>query len=85
MDETVKQFNEDDVLEMEEVVVPKVLGDVFEAIIGAIFIDCGHDLETVWRIYRRLCPDFEDIVANPPQNMKKQLLELYPGQGEALQ
>jgi len=82
INETVKQFNEDEVLEMEEIEVPKVLGDVFEAIIGAIFIDSGHDLVTVWKIYRRLCPNFEEIVKNPPQNMKKELLEKFPGQGQ---
>ena len=81
MKKTVKQFSEDDVEEMEMVEVPKVLGDVLEAVIGAIFIDSGHDLQTVWRVYRRLCPTFEDIVKNPPQNMKKELLELFPGQG----
>lgn len=25
--------------------VPKTLGDVFEALIGGIFLDCGNDLE----------------------------------------
>ena len=48
---TLKQINEEDVPELELVEVPKVLGDVFEAVIGAIFIDSGHDLECVWRLY----------------------------------
>ena len=61
-DETVKQYNEEDVPELEMVEVPKVLGDVFESIIGAIYIDSGHDLNIVWRVYRRLCPELEEIV-----------------------
>ena len=77
-DSTIKQFNEDDVPEMELIEVPKVLGDVLEAIIGAIYIDSGHDLETVWKVYLRLCPNLEAIVQDPPQNMKKELLEKYP-------
>ncbi len=24
---------------------PKILGDVFEAIIGAVFVDAGHDMD----------------------------------------
>ena len=81
IDSTMRKYNEDDLPELEMIEVPKVLGDVLEAIMGAIFIDSGHDLETVWRVYRRLCPDLEDIVKNPPKNMKKELLEKYPGQG----
>lgn len=79
IEDTVMQYNEEDVPELEMIEVPKVLGDVLESLIGAIFIDSGHDLETVWRIYRRLCPDLEAIVADPPMNMKKELLERYPG------
>jgi len=30
---------------------PKVLGDIWESIAGAIFIDCGNDLEIVWQVY----------------------------------
>lgn len=34
-----------------EVEVPKVLGDLFEAVAGALYLDCRQDLETVWRVY----------------------------------
>lgn len=33
--------------------VPKVLGDVLEALMGAVFIDSGHDLNTVWKVFLR--------------------------------
>ena len=58
-----------------------LLGDVFEALIGAIFIDSGHDLELVWQIYKRFCPNLQEIVSNPPLNVKKELLEKFPGPG----
>jgi endoribonuclease Dicer len=34
----------------EHVDVPKVLGDIFESLIGAIFLDSGKNLQTVWSI-----------------------------------
>jgi len=78
MDKTLKQINEEDPPELDMVEVPKVLGDVFEALFGAIFLDSGHDLAVVWSVYRRLCPTLDKVVANPPLNIKKQLLEKFP-------
>jgi len=81
VDRLLKQLNEDEPPEIELVEVPKVLGDVFEALFGAIFLDSGHDLEVVWKIYRNLCPSLDEVIANPPLNMKKQLLEKFPATG----
>lgn len=44
-------LSEDDVKMAEEVEIPKVLGDIFESVAGAIFLDSGNSLQTVWRIY----------------------------------
>ena len=60
--------------------VPKGLGDIFEARIGAVSLDAGHDLAVVWRVFRSLCPQLDAAVASPPLNMKKQLMERFPGQ-----
>ena len=79
IDLNLRLFNEDEPLELDMVEVPKVLGDVFEAIIGAVFLDCGHDLPTVWKVYTKLCPQLDAVVAKPPLNMKKQLVERFPG------
>lgn len=38
----------------ETVEVPKALGDVFEAIMGAIFIDSGKKFARVWQVIYRL-------------------------------
>jgi len=67
-----------EVLELELVEIPKVLGDVFEAIIGAVYIDSGHNLELIWRIYRKLYPKLQSIVNDPPLNIKKELMERFP-------
>ena len=74
------QYNEEDIPQLELVEVPKVLGDIFESVMGAVFLDSGHNLELVWNIWRKLCPDLEAIVRNPPLNTKKKLMELFPGE-----
>lgn len=35
----------------EEVEVPKVLGDLFEAVAGALYVDCEQNLSKVWQVY----------------------------------
>ena len=68
-------INETEPPELEYVEVPKVLGDVLESLIGAIYLDSGHDLETVWGIFRRLFPHLDNVIKNPPMNPKKELME----------
>ena len=34
--------------------MPKALGDVFESVAGAIYLDSGMSLDTVWRVYFRM-------------------------------
>jgi dsRNA-specific ribonuclease len=71
-------INEVEPPELEMVEVPKVLGDVFESLIGAVYLDTSHDLEKVWEVYCRLCPQLDLVVEHPPVNMKKQLMEKFP-------
>ena len=40
--------------EVEELDPPKVLGDLLESLAGAIFLDSGMNLETVWRVFKPL-------------------------------
>ena len=47
-------LEEDEVRIAEAVEVPKVLGDLFESIAGAIYLDSGLNLQEVWRVYYRL-------------------------------
>ncbi len=54
---------EDDTLliddEIEEIDPPKALGDILESIIGALFLDCGMDLELVWS---KICRFFQPLI-----------------------
>lgn len=43
-------LEEDECKMAEYVDVPKALGDIFESTIGAIYLDCDKNLETVWEI-----------------------------------
>ena len=40
--------------EAEDVEVPKALGDVFESVAGAIYLDSKMSLNTVWKVYYRM-------------------------------
>eukprot|EP00833_Pecoramyces_ruminatium_P010607 jgi/Orpsp1_1/1184639/evm.model.c7180000090355.2 len=44
---------------------PKVLGDLFEAVIGAVLVDSNYNVATVWRVFRPLLSDFLDKHASP--------------------
>jgi hypothetical protein len=37
-----------------ELEVPKALGDIFESLAGAIYLDSGMSLDTVWKVYYRI-------------------------------
>ena len=45
------QADEDVETEHEEVEVPKALGDIFESVAGAIYLDSGRSLDAVWRVF----------------------------------
>ena len=40
--------------EAEDVEVPKALGDVFESLAGAIYLDSRMSLDAVWRVYYKI-------------------------------
>lgn len=47
-------MGEDDCEEAEDVEVPKALGDVFESVAGAIYLDSNMSLDTVWKVYHKI-------------------------------
>lgn len=60
----------------EYVEVPKVLSDIFEALIGAIYLDSGGDLQIVWSvIYRIMWKEIHSFAARIPQQPVKILYE----------
>ena len=65
------KYNKDDVPELEMTEVPKVLRDVLEA----IYTNIVHNLESVWRVYRKLCPELQDIIKNPLETCRKRNIQ----------
>lgn len=65
---------------MEESVVevPKILGDVFEAVVCAVFLDSGMNMELVWRVFRPMFMPFigtvELLVLDPLLHTTKSLI-----------
>ncbi|CAH1636516.1 unnamed protein product [Spodoptera littoralis] len=60
----------------EYVEVPKVLSDILEALIGAIFLDSGGDLSKVWSvIYRIMYKEIHSFSSRIPQQPVKVLYE----------
>src|SRR4051812_32126490 len=58
----------------EDVEVPKAMGDIFESIAGAVYLDCGMDLDIVWRVFHNLMGDvIEKCCDNPPQSPVQEL------------
>lgn len=46
-------------VDIDELDPPKVLGDVLESLAGAIFVDSGMSLDSVWTVFR---PLFEEKI-----------------------
>ncbi|KAE8573160.1 Putative dicer-1 [Halyomorpha halys] len=60
--------------EAEDVEVPKALGDVFESIAGAIFLDSGMSLDTVWKVYYRMMKkEIEQFSTKVPKSPIREL------------
>lgn len=72
-------LHEEECQEPEEVEVPKALGDLFESLIGAVFLDCGMSLDTVWAIlYRLFGREIESFIHCVPLPPIRALLERFP-------
>ncbi|XP_046742064.1 endoribonuclease Dcr-1 isoform X2 [Diprion similis] len=72
-------IGEDECEEAEDVEVPKALGDVFESLAGAIYLDSGMSLDAVWRVYYRIMrSEIEQFSTNVPKSPIRELLELEP-------
>lgn len=65
--------------EVEDVEVPKALGDVFESVAGAIFLDSGMSLDAVWKVYYKMMKtEIEQFSNKVPKSPIRELLELEP-------
>ncbi|KAI8421690.1 hypothetical protein MSG28_009676 [Choristoneura fumiferana] len=69
-------IDEEDCQIADYVEVPKVLSDIFESLIGAIFLDSGGDLARVWAVvYRVMHREIETFSARIPQQPVRVLYE----------
>ena len=66
------------VSEYEHIEAPKALADIFEAILGAIYLDSGMDVNLVWAKFVRLCPFIIEAIKRRPPHPVNELLELFP-------
>lgn len=65
--------------EVEDVEVPKALGDIFESVAGAIFLDSGMSLDAVWKVYYNMMKsEIEQFSNKVPKSPIRELLELEP-------
>ncbi|KAL3280298.1 hypothetical protein HHI36_017788 [Cryptolaemus montrouzieri] len=65
--------------EVEDVEVPKALGDVFESVAGAIFLDSKMSLDAVWKVYYKMMHlEIEQFSNKVPKSPIRELLELEP-------
>ncbi|XP_055849068.1 endoribonuclease Dcr-1 [Episyrphus balteatus] len=72
-------LSEEECDDAEDVEVPKALGDVFESIAGAIFLDSNMSLDVVWKIYSNMMkPEIEQFSNSVPKSPIRELLELEP-------
>ncbi|XP_053977112.1 endoribonuclease Dicer [Hylaeus volcanicus] len=72
-------LEEDECKLAEYVDVPKVLGDLFESTIGAVYLDCDKNLTKVWEIiYRLMHKEIHEFSKNTP---KQPIRVLYETQG----
>ncbi|GFS16244.1 endoribonuclease Dicer [Elysia marginata] len=74
-------LEEDDEDEEEEVEmeIPKALGDIFESVAGAIYLDSGMSLDAVWKVYYRMMkPHIDKYLKSIPKSPVRELLETEP-------
>ncbi|KAI5731860.1 hypothetical protein M8J77_017466 [Diaphorina citri] len=65
--------------EAEDIEVPKALGDLFESVAGAIYLDSGMSLDTVWKVYYEIMKsEIERLSVSVPKSPIRELLELEP-------
>lgn len=61
--------SEEDEEKEEDIEVPKAMGDIFESLAGAIYMDSGMSLEMVWQVYY---PMMRPLIGTAAPLQKKQ-------------
>ena len=59
--------------------MPKALGDIFESVAGAVYLDSGLSLDAVWAVYFPMMrAEIEAFSKSVPKSPIRELLELEP-------
>lgn len=75
-EEEEEENSGEEVVEME---IPKALGDIFESVAGAIYLDSGMSLDVVWKVYYRIMkPQIDKYLKSIPKSPVRELLEMEP-------
>lgn len=54
----------------------QILGDIFESLVGAVYLDSGYDLNVVWDVFYRIMWQEIDLFSkNVPKNVVRLLYE----------
>ena len=65
--------------EIELVEIPKALGDMVEAILGAVYLDSKCDLKQTWSVVKKMYGQtLSDILEKPQKSFVAQLYEKFP-------
>ncbi|XP_012942349.1 endoribonuclease Dicer [Aplysia californica] len=76
VEEGAEEEEDEEEVEME---IPKALGDIFESVAGAIYLDSGMSLDAVWRVYYRMMkPHIDKYLKSIPKSPVRELLETEP-------
>ncbi|XP_065349266.1 endoribonuclease Dicer-like [Cloeon dipterum] len=78
-DESLFAISEDNHVKVAKCVeIPKVLGDLWESVACAVYLDSGKDLVTTWNVFYPLMKnEIDRFVAKPPIQPFRLLLETY--------
>lgn len=83
LDQIIMLDTEDDTTSAESVDVPKAMGDIFESIIGAVFLDSGLNLNTTWQvIYGLLKNEIQLFIIDVPKQIVRRLFEFEKGKAD---
>ncbi|GLV37523.1 Dicer-1 [Carabus blaptoides fortunei] len=76
INEEVLILSEDEPYMGEHVNIPKTLGDLFESLAGAVFLDTGMDLQATWSVfYKLMWREIEMFRRNVPISPVRMLYE----------
>lgn len=74
------EAEEDSSASAESLDIPKSLGDLFESIIGAIFLDTGLSLNETWNVvYHLMKNEIHQFIADVPKQVVRRLFEFQSG------